>query len=204
MKYNFTAQPAILDDHQLASQAGWVTLYHYDAESLEYASAGMEYLPLGVGLPAHSVADAPIIQPKTGMALVRDLTANQWVTVADHRHQTVYDIETKNESIIFALGPIPKNKTLIQPMHEFDIWTGIAWGIDQQALKARHIATAAQQKTALIKQVSEHINILLDAIAMDNQPTDIQQLAALKQYRVALMRIDSNAAPEIDWPELPR
>ncbi|HDL7838381.1 TPA: tail fiber assembly protein [Yersinia enterocolitica] len=204
MKYNFTVQPAILDDHQLASQAGWITLYHYDAESLEYASAGMEYLPLGVGLPAHSVADAPIIQPKTGMALVRDLTANQWVTVADHRHQAVYDIETKNESIIFALGPIPKNKTLIHPMHEFDIWTGTAWEVDQQALKARHIAAASQQKTALINQVSDHINILLDAIAMDNQQTDIQQLAALKHYRVALMRINTSAAPEIDWPELPQ
>lgn len=202
MKYNFTVQPAILDDHQLASQAGWITLYHYDAESLEYASAGMEYLPLGVGLPAHSVADAPIIQPKTGMALVRDLTANQWVAVADHRHQTVYDIETKHESIIFALGPIPKNKTLIQPMHEFDIWTGTVWEIDQQALKASHIATANQQKTALINQVSDHINILLDAIAMDNQQIDIQQLAALKHYRVALMRIDPNTAPDIDWPEL--
>ncbi|EKN4921307.1 tail fiber assembly protein [Yersinia enterocolitica] len=204
MKYNFTAQPAILDDHQLASQAGWVTLYHYDAESLEYASAGMEYLPLGVGLPAHSVADAPVIQPKTGMALVRDLTENQWITVEDHRHQTVYDIETKTESIISALGPMPHNKTQLQPTHEFDQWTGAAWEVDQQALKASHITAAVQQKTALIKQVSEHINILLDAIAMDNQQTDIQQLAALKQYRVALMRIDSNAAPEIDWPELPR
>ncbi|WP_227746632.1 phage tail protein [Yersinia enterocolitica] len=110
MKYDFTVQPAILDDHQLASQAGWITLYHYDAESLEYASAGMEYLPLGVGLPAHSVADAPIIQPKTGMALVRDLTANQWVTVADHRHQTAYDIETKHESIILHWGQSPKIK----------------------------------------------------------------------------------------------
>ncbi|HDL6511520.1 TPA: phage tail protein, partial [Yersinia enterocolitica] len=39
MKYDFAVQLAILDDHQLASQAGWVTLYHYDAESLEYASA---------------------------------------------------------------------------------------------------------------------------------------------------------------------
>ncbi|HDL7749400.1 TPA: tail fiber assembly protein [Yersinia enterocolitica] len=202
MKYDFAVQPAILDDHQLASQAGWITLYHYDAESLEYASAGMEYLPLGVGLPAHSVADAPIFQPKTGMALVRDLTANQWVTVADYRHQMVYDIETKHESIIFSLGPMPHNKTLIQPMHEFDIWTGNAWEVDQQALKTRHIAAAVQQKTALIKQVSEHINILLDAIAMDNQQTDIQQLAALKHYRVALMRIDPNTAPDIDWPEL--
>ncbi|HHH2130813.1 TPA: tail fiber assembly protein [Yersinia enterocolitica] len=204
MKYDFAVTAAVLDKHQLASQAGWITLYHYDADSMEYTSADMEYLPLGVGLPAHSVADAPIIQPKTGMALVRDLTANQWVTVADHRHQTVYDIETRYESIIFALGPIPKNKTLIQPMHEFDIWTGTAWEIDQQALKASHIATASQQKTALIKQVSEHINILLDAIAMDNQQTDIQQLAALKHYRVALMRIDPNTAPEIDWPELPQ
>ncbi|EKN3682119.1 tail fiber assembly protein [Yersinia enterocolitica] len=202
MKYDFAVTAAVLDKHQLASQAGWVTLYHYDAESLEYASAGMEYLPLGVGLPAHSVADAPIIQPKTGMALVRDLTANQWVTVADHRYQTVYDIETKNESIIFTLGPIPHNKTLIQPTHEFDQWTGAAWEIDQQALKASHITAAVQQKTALIKQVSEHINILLDAIAIDNQQTDIQQLAALKYYRVALMRIDPNTAPEIDWPEL--
>ncbi|MGE4686750.1 tail fiber assembly protein [Yersinia enterocolitica] len=158
----------------------------------------MEYLPLRVGLPAHSVADAPIIQPKTGMALVKDLTANQWMTVADYRHKTVYDIETKNESIILALGPMPHNKTLIQPTHEFDKWTGTAWEVDQQALKARHITAAVQQKTALINQVSEHINILLDAIAMDNQQTDIQQLAALKQYRVALMRINTNTAPDID------
>ncbi|HDZ9830341.1 TPA: tail fiber assembly protein [Yersinia enterocolitica] len=203
MKYDFVVTAAVLDKHQLASQAGWITLYHYDAVSLEYASAGMEYLPLGVGLPAHSVADAPIIQPKTGMALVRDLSANQWVTVADHRHKMVYDIETKTESIISALGPMPHNKTLIRPTHKFDQWTGTAWEVDQQALKASHITAAVQQKTALIKQVSQHINILLDAIAMDNQQTDIQQLAALKQYRVALMRIDSNAAPDIDWPEKP-
>ncbi|EMX6240922.1 tail fiber assembly protein [Yersinia enterocolitica] len=203
MKYDFAVTAAVLDKHQLASQAGWITLYHYDADSMEYTSADMEYLPLGVGLPAHSVADAPIIQPKTGMALVRDLTANQWVTVADYRHQMVYDIETKHESIIFTLGPIPHNKTLIQPTHEFDTWMGTAWEIDQQALKARYIAAASQQKTALINQVSEHINILLDAIAMDNQQTDIQQLAALKHYRVALMRIDPNTAPDIDWPEKP-
>ncbi|WP_235801397.1 tail fiber assembly protein [Yersinia pekkanenii] len=36
---------------------------------------------------------------------------------------------------------------------------------------------------------------------MDNQQTDIQQLAALKHYRVALLRINTRAAPEIDWPE---
>lgn len=203
MKYNFTVTVAVLDKHQLNSQAGWITLYHYDAESLEYTSAGMEYLPLGVGLPANSVADMPLIQPKTGMALVRDLTVNQWVTVVDHRHKTVYDIETKNESIISALGPMPRNTTLIQPTHEFDQWTGTAWEVDQQVLKTSHIAAAVQQKTALIKQVSEHINILFDAIAMDNQQTDIQQLAALKNYRVALMRIDPGAAPDIDWPELP-
>ncbi|AJJ28154.1 tail fiber assembly protein [Yersinia enterocolitica] len=118
MKYNFAVTAAVLDKHQLASQAGWITLYHYDVETLEYASAGMEYLPLGVGLPANSVADAPIFQPKTGMALVRNLATNQWIAVEDHRHKTVYDIETKNESIIFALGPIPKNKTLIKPIHE--------------------------------------------------------------------------------------
>ncbi|WP_145491113.1 tail fiber assembly protein [Yersinia rohdei] len=202
MKYDFAVTAAVLDKHQLASQAGWITLYHYDAESLEYASAGMEYLPLGVGLPAHSVADAPIFQPKTGMALVRDLAANQWIAVEDHRHKTVYDIETKHESIIFTLGPIPHNKTLIQPTHEFDIWTGTAWQVDQAALNARDIADAVKQKNALMKQASDHITLLIDAVAMDNQQTDIQQLADLKRYRVALMRIDPNTAPDIDWPEL--
>ncbi len=56
------------------------------ANCAEYASVGMEYIPLGVGLPAHSVADMPLIQPKTGMALVKDLTANQWIAVEDYRH----------------------------------------------------------------------------------------------------------------------
>ncbi|WP_193784063.1 tail fiber assembly protein [Yersinia enterocolitica] len=88
-------------------------------------------------------------------------------------------------------------------MHEFDTWTGTAWEVDQQALKASHMPRKPTE-TALINQVSEHINILLDAIAMDNQQTDIQKLAALKHYRVALMRINTSAAPEIDWPELPQ
>ncbi|WP_366208381.1 tail fiber assembly protein [Yersinia intermedia] len=29
-------------------------------------------------------------------------------------------------------------------------------------------------------------------------------VAALKHYRGALMRINTSAAPEIDWPELPQ
>ena len=204
MKYDFAVTPAVLDDNQIASQAGWIALYHYDARTREYSSAGMEYLPVGVGLPAHSVADAPTAQPKTGMALVRDMTKNQWISIEDHRHQTVYDIETKNESRIFALGPIPQNKTQMMPGSEFDQWAGTEWKVDQQALTARNIAEANKQKTHLMSQVSDRISVLLDAIAIDNQETDIQLLADLKRYRVALMRINTDTAPHIDWPKLPQ
>ncbi|PHZ31914.1 phage tail protein [Yersinia mollaretii] len=113
-------------------------------------------------------------------------------------------METKNESLILALGPIPPTQTLIKPTHQCDQWTGTAWVLDQAALKARAMADARQQKDALLHQATDHINILLDAVALDNQQADLQQLAAYKHYRVALMRIDPDTAPEIDWPEWPQ
>lgn len=204
MKYDFAVKPATLDHHQQAHQAGWITLYHYDAETLEYVQASMEYLPVGIGLPAHSAPDAPTVQPATDMALIRDLAANQWIAVEDHRHKKGYHIETKHESLILALGPIPPTQTLIKPTHPCDQWTGSVWVLDQAALKARAMADARQQKAALLHQATDHINILLDAVALDNQQADLQQLAAYKHYRVALMRIDPDTAPEIDWPEWPQ
>ncbi|WP_315850406.1 tail fiber assembly protein [Yersinia aldovae] len=93
----------------------------------------------------------------------------------------------EHESIIFAQEPIPHNQTLIPPTHKFNTWMGTAWEGAQEELKASSITAATQQKTALIKQVSGHINILLDAIATNNRQTDIQQLAAFKHYRIALM-----------------
>ncbi|WP_142925174.1 tail fiber assembly protein, partial [Klebsiella pneumoniae] len=48
--------------------------------------------------------------------------------------------------------------------------------------------------TLQISLLYECINVLTDAVTINNQETDIQQLVACKHYRVALMR--THAAPK--------
>ncbi|WP_144432832.1 tail fiber assembly protein [Yersinia wautersii] len=48
--------------------------------------------------------------------------------------------------------------------------------------------------TLQISPLYERINVLTDAVTINNQETDIQQLVACKHYHVALMR--TNAAPK--------
>ncbi len=53
MMYN-----AILNNKFIATKAGEITVYNYDSETREYISASIEYLAVGVGIPAYSCLDA--------------------------------------------------------------------------------------------------------------------------------------------------
>ncbi|EMA3598800.1 tail fiber assembly protein, partial [Salmonella enterica] len=50
---------AELNNEQIATAAGNVTVYNYDGETREYLSSTVEYLAVGVGIPALSCTDAP-------------------------------------------------------------------------------------------------------------------------------------------------
>ena len=50
---------AKLNQHMIATVAGDITVFNYDGETREYLSSSVEYLPVGVGIPANSSIDAP-------------------------------------------------------------------------------------------------------------------------------------------------
>lgn len=66
------------------------------------------------------------------------------------------------------------------------------------------IARAEQQKSALLTAANNAITPLQDSIDLDMATDDEQaQLLAWKKYRVLLNRVDTSAAPEIEWPTPP-
>lgn len=66
------------------------------------------------------------------------------------------------------------------------------------------VKQAEQKKQQLLAQAATAIAPLQDAVDLDIA-TDEEKSLLLKwkQYRVAVNRIDTNLAPDIDWPEQP-
>lgn len=67
-----------------------------------------------------------------------------------------------------------------------------------------NIELAKQQKSALMNNASISITPLQDAIDLGiDTDEEASLLAEWKNYRVQLMRVDTSAAPDIDWPPIP-
>ncbi|WP_437890147.1 tail fiber assembly protein [Phytobacter sp. V91] len=72
---------------------------------------------------------------------------------------------------------------------------------DVNAHHASEVASADKQKAALLTKASTDISILQDAVnlgmAADN---DKSLLTSLQTYRVQLYRVNTDLAPNIEWP----
>ncbi len=205
--YSTSIETAELGENGLSKKAGWITVYHVNASTGEYQSASMEYLMLGVGLPAHSYPDEPELPP-IGHALLRIPDGSGWEHVPDYRGKTAYNTETREASIITAIGELAEGFTLLEPETAYDAWDGEAWVIDTQAQQAAELQAAqqvAQQElTSRLSVATARIQTLGDAVDLD-MATDEEKAALTewKTYRVLLNRIDITTVPDIEWPEKP-
>nr|WP_228005819.1 tail fiber assembly protein [Xenorhabdus sp. BG5] len=195
---------AKLDKNHIATVAGDITVYNYHGETREYSSASVEYLPIGVGIPAHSCIDAPDDR-KQGYAICRTQDLLEWEYVADHRGETVYSTETGAAQVITELGDYPPNTTPDAPITPFDKWDGKRWVTDTQAQRQYEQEQAESQKRQLLDTASAKIDIYQDAVDLD-MATDAEKsaLTAWRKYRVLLNRVDCSTAPDIQWPEQPK
>ncbi|WP_016587447.1 tail fiber assembly protein, partial [Yersinia pestis] len=117
--------------------------------------------------------------------------------------KTLYSTETGEPVFIAELGPLPENVTYISPNGEYQKWDGSAWVKDEEAEKTALVGEAEQNKSVLMKNVSQQISLLQDAIDLDMATDEEKEtLVALKKYRVLLNRVDTSLAPDIDWPIL--
>ncbi|KHT17458.1 tail fiber assembly protein [Pectobacterium carotovorum] len=200
--YSTQIKNAELNEHGLAINTGWITVYHVNPTTREYLSASYEYVMQGVGLPADSYADEPQLPP-VGQALRRSADGKAWEQVPDHRGQTVYSTETRQAQTVTQFGELSDNMTFLAPATEFDQWNGTIWVTNQEAqqlatTKSLQQELAARRATANT-QIAE-LNYAMDlAIATDEEQ---ERLTQWKIYLVTLNRLDLTAAPVV-WPVAP-
>lgn len=194
---------AKLNNEFIATEAGDITVFNYDGETREYLSSSVEFLPVGVGIPANSCLDAPGTI-KEGFTVCRTADGKAWEDIADHRGETVYSTTTGEKVTITLPGDYPKDTTTQAPATPYDKWNGTEWKTDTKAQRAAEMAEAERQKNALLAEATAIIAPLADAKAGGYiEDEDAPRLTEWQRYRYRLTKVDTSTAPEIIWPEPP-
>lgn len=194
---------AKLNKGLIATEAGDITVFNYDDETREYLSSSVEYLAVGVGIPASSCTDAPG-KSKEGFAICRTTDFTAWEYVADHRGETVYSTETGEPEIVSLPGDYPEGTTTLAPATPYDKWDGSEWVTDTKAQHAADVEAAEQQKTAPLLEAQATISLWqtelqLGIISDEDKASLISWLTYIKQ----LKGVDTSMAPDISWPVVP-
>ncbi|MFB9085835.1 tail fiber assembly protein [Erwinia tracheiphila] len=194
---------ATLNKSGIATKAGDMAVYNYDGETREYLAESVEFLAVGVGIPANSCTDAPV-DAKEGFAVCRTASLDGWEYVADHRGERVYDTETGRPVEITSPGEYADNVTTIAPSTLYDRWNGSAWVTNEDAQKNGQVMEVQQKKASLLAEAQSAISLwqteLQLGIISDN---DKASLIAWMKYIQALNAVDTSTAPDIEWPVKP-
>lgn len=194
---------AKLNSEFIATVAGDITVFNYDGETREYLSSSVEYLPVGVGIPANSCTDAPG-ESKEEFAICRTADFTAWEYVADHRGETVYSTKTGESEIISLPGDYPEGTTTLAPATPYDTWNGSEWVTDTEAQHAADVEAAEQQKAALLLEAQAAISLWQTELQLGIiNDDDKARLISWLSYIKALQTVDTDAAPDINWPVSP-
>ncbi|EFH8539049.1 tail fiber assembly protein [Escherichia coli] len=195
---------AKLNSAFIATVAGEITVYNYRGDTREYISSSVEYLPVGVGIPANSCTDA-LGTHKAGYAICRSADFNSWEYVPDHRGETVYSTETGESKEITAPGDYSENTTTIAPLTPFDKWDGEKWVTDTEAQHSAAVDVAEAQRQSLIDAAMASISLIQLKLQAGRQLTqaEITRLNAVLDYIDTVTATDTSTAPDVIWPELP-
>ncbi len=194
---------AKLNSELIATVAGDITVFNYDGETREYLSSSVEYLPVGVGIPANSCTDVPG-ESKEGFALCRTADFTAWEYVADHRGETVYNSETGEAVIVSLPGDYPEGTTTLAPATPYDKWNGSEWVTDTEAQHAADVQAAEQQKAALLLEAQATIRLWQTELQLGIiSDEDKARLIAWMNYIRAVQAVDTSKAPDITWPDKP-
>ena len=195
---------AALNSECIATKAGNVTVYNFDGETREYISPSIEYLAVGVGIPAYSCLDAPDTR-KDGYAICRSAGLNSWEYIPDHRGEIVYNIETGESKEITALGDYPEKTTTIAPLTSYDKWDGEKWVTDTEAQHNAAVDAAEVRRQSLIDAAMASISLIQLKLQAGRKLTQAEttRLNAVLDYIDAVTATDTSTAPDVIWPELP-
>ncbi|HFI7039739.1 TPA: tail fiber assembly protein [Escherichia coli] len=194
---------AKLNSEFIATVAGDITVFNYDGETREYLSSSVEYLPVGVGIPANSSTEAPG-EAKAGSAICRTKDFTAWEYVADHRGETVYSTETGDAMMVSLPGDYPDGTTTLAPSTPYDTWNGSEWVTDTEVQQAAEVEAAEQQKAALLLEAQATISLWQTELQLGIiSDEDKASLIAWMNYIKAVQAVDTSKAPDITWPDKP-
>ncbi len=194
---------AKLNSEFIATAAGDITVFNYDGETREYLSSSVEYLPVGVGIPANSSTEAPG-EAKAGSAICRTKDFTAWEYVADHRGETVYSTETGDAMMVSLPGDYPEGTSTLAPSTPYDTWNGSEWVTDTEVQQAAEVEAAEQQKAALLLEAQATISLWQTELQLGIiSDEDKASLIAWMNYIKAVQAVDTSKAPDITWPDKP-
>lgn len=194
---------AELNNDQIATAAGNVIVYSYDGETREYLSSSVEYLAVGVGIPALSCTDAPG-EEKDGFVICRTADFTAWEYVTDHRGETIYSTKTGEALVVSLPGNYPKETTTLAPATPYDTWNGSEWVTNTDEQHTADVEAAEQQKSAFLAEAQVTISLWqtelqLGIISDEDKASLILWLTYIKE----LQAVTPDAAPSIEWPTPP-
>ncbi len=171
-----------------AETSGEITVYCTDNNGI-YSHSTTEYVSEGGSLSAGSYLDAPP-QPKLGFVIVR--ADNSWQYQADHRG-TYYSKETGEKVEHTALGELPDNLTVLEPLAEPCKWNGTEWVKDE----ARIVELFMQRKEALLTTLANKADTLKSSLLVGYPQTEIESF-----YRQEKEALAWKADNKVDTPML--
>lgn len=193
----------VFDNDGLATQAGDIRCFYYDAVTGEYTGWSDEFIHVGVSMPGGSTDAAP---GDGAVGLVEIFNGESWEQQADHRGETVYSTDDGTTSTVDYIGDIRGGFTSTPPSTPYDKWDGVQWVADIDAQHAADVAVADGEKQLRIDQANDYINSRQwpGKAAMGRlKDVEKEQYNQWLDYLDALEAVDTSSAPGINWPESP-
>ena len=194
---------AELNSEFIATVAGDIIVYNFNGESRELQSSSVEYLAVGIGIPALSCTDAPGEQ-KEGFAICRAADFTAWEYVTDHRGETIYGTKTGEALVVSLPGDYPEETTTLAPATPYDTWNGSEWVTNTDKLHTADVEAAEKQKSALLVKAQATISLWQTELQLGIiNDKDKASLMLWLTYIQELQAVIPDAAPNIKWPTPP-
>ncbi|BBS91715.1 tail assembly protein [Klebsiella sp. WP7-S18-CRE-02] len=193
----------VFDKNGLASAAGDIRCFYYEAESGEYRGWSDEHIYVGVSMP-ENVTDIEPGGYKPGFVAV--FNGTEWVQETDHRGETVYSTADGSARVVGYIGEIKEGFTAVAPLTPYDVWNGSEWVTDKDAQHAADVAAVEAEKQARIDRANSYINSKQwpGKAAMGRlKESEKEQYNLWLDYLDALEAVDTSSSPAITWPVKP-
>ncbi|MFX4313398.1 tail fiber assembly protein [Enterobacter sp. 63] len=192
---------AVLDKNKIATVAGNITVYNFDAQTGEFTGSGDEYLVVGVGIPAHSTDIDP---GAASIGYVMVFSERRWPQQEDHRGEVVYSTTDRSSSTIDYIGALKDGFTRLEPVTDYDSWDGGVWVTDISAQHTAAVAAANLHVQQLIDSAMSSISVIQLKLQAGRTLTEAEKtkLNTVLDYIDAVNTVDTSTAPDITLPEL--